>query len=217
MTKSLVILGASGNAHDVLDILDAMQSTSRLRFAGWLDDRRSKGEMYLGFPILGIIADAMQLQDEHAFINAIGSDRSYSRRPEVVLASGLATECFATLVHPRASVSQRAELGAGTYVSFGASIAGAATLGDHVAVCPGCIVGHDSQIENYTILAPGAVLSGSVVIEANAYIGARAVLRQGVRIGRGALVGMGAVVTRDVPTGAVVAGCPARVMARVAR
>jgi acetyltransferase-like isoleucine patch superfamily enzyme len=33
-----------------------------------------------------------------------------------------------------------------------------------------------------------------------------------VRIGRDAVVGAGATVTKDVPAGAIVAGCPARVL-----
>lgn len=50
-----------------------------------------------------------------------------------------------------------------------------------------------------------------VVVERRASIGSGALVLGGVRIGAGALVGAGAVVTRDVPSGAVVAGVPARV------
>ena len=47
-----------------------------------------------------------------------------------------------------------------------------------------------------------------------ASIGSGAVIMCNVIIGENALVGAGAVVTRDVPAGAVVAGNPARLMAR---
>jgi acetyltransferase-like isoleucine patch superfamily enzyme len=48
------------------------------------------------------------------------------------------------------------------------------------------------------------------LVKKGASIGANATIVCGVTIGAGALVGAGAVVTKDVPDGAVVAGCPAR-------
>jgi UDP-2-acetamido-3-amino-2,3-dideoxy-glucuronate N-acetyltransferase len=53
-------------------------------------------------------------------------------------------------------------------------------------------------------------------IRRGASIGSGAVVMCGVCIGEGALIGAGAVVTRDVPAGAVVAGNPARLLARAA-
>lgn len=51
-----------------------------------------------------------------------------------------------------------------------------------------------------------------VVIEDDVWIGSKATILDGVTIGRGAVIGAGAVVTKDVPSLAVVAGVPARVI-----
>ncbi len=51
-----------------------------------------------------------------------------------------------------------------------------------------------------------------VIIRHHAYVGARVVLLPGVEIGTDAMVGAGSVVTKNVPAGAVVAGCPARIL-----
>lgn len=51
-----------------------------------------------------------------------------------------------------------------------------------------------------------------VIVEDGVLIGANAVVIEGVRIGQDAVVAAGAIVTCDVPAGAVVAGCPAKVI-----
>lgn len=52
----------------------------------------------------------------------------------------------------------------------------------------------------------------SIVIEDDVWIGAYAVILAGARIGRGAVIGAGAVVAGDIPSQAIVAGNPARVI-----
>jgi sugar O-acyltransferase (sialic acid O-acetyltransferase NeuD family) len=210
MTRPLVILGCSGNALDVLDVVEAINA-ARLSWAvaGYLDDERPPGTRYHGLEVLGPLADAGRFRG-HWFFNAIGSDRSYRNRPEIVTAPGLAARPFASLVHPTAAVSPRARLGCGTCVNSGVSVGGGAVIGDHAILGPGCIVGHDTVVGDHSILAPGAIVSGFVRIGTASYIGAGASIRQRLSVGDRALVGLGAVVVRDVPPGATVVGNPAR-------
>jgi sugar O-acyltransferase (sialic acid O-acetyltransferase NeuD family) len=211
----LVILGTGGSAHDVLDIVEALNADAPTwEVAGFLDDARPAGSEHLGFEVLGPLSSAPGCPRSAYFINVIGSDRSYRRRPEILASTGLEPHRFATLVHPAASVSARARIGRGVCINFGASIGGGASIGDHVTVCPGAIVGHDAVIDDFAILAPGAIVSGSVQVGCAGYLGAGSVVRQNLRIGERSLVGMGTVVVADVEAETVVVGNPARVLKR---
>lgn len=213
MKRQLVIFGASGNALDVLDLVEAVNAASpRWEVAGVLDDGQAGGT-FAGLPVLGGLADA----GRHGgcwFVNAIGSDRSFARRGEIVAGTGVPAERFATLVHPLASVSSRARIGRGVCVHAGVSVAGNVAVGDHVWLAPGSILGHDTAVGDHAMIAPGAVVSGGCHLGAACYVGAGAAVRQRVRVGAAALVGLGAVVLRDVPAGGVVVGNPARALRR---
>lgn len=212
--RELIILGTGGGAHDVLDVVDAINSIAPTwRIAGFLDDAREPGTSHLGLEVLGRVCDA-HLFPGRVFANVIGSDKSYQRRPDILASAGLTPDRFATLVHPNAAVSPRARMGRGVHINFGVSIGGGVEIGDHVTVGPGCIVGHDTRIDDYSMLAPGAVVSGYVHIGLAAYIGAAASIRGRIAIGDGALVGMGAVVVRDVEAGVTVVGNPAAPLRR---
>lgn len=216
MTASLVIIGLGGGAHDILDVVEAINRESPVwDVIGFLDDDREPGSRHLGVEVIGSLSEAGWLTG-CLFINAIGSDRTFRSRPGIIARTGLPTDRFATLIHPQAAVSPRAHLARGVLVNAGASVAGNVSVGDQVSIGPGCVIGHDSVIQPFAMLAPRSVVSGFCHVGLASYVGAGAILRQKVVVGSEALVGMGAVVLHDVAARAVVVGNPARVLERAA-
>jgi sugar O-acyltransferase (sialic acid O-acetyltransferase NeuD family) len=121
---------------------------------------------------------------------------------------------FATLVHPRADVGQGTQLGRGVTVTSGCVVTTDVVIEDGVLLNLCSTVGHDAILGRGTVINPGVNVSGSVRIGAGVLVGTGATILQGLNVGDGATIGAGAVVTKDVPPGVVVAGVPAKALAR---
>ena len=207
----LIILGKSGNAGDILDIVKSINRQGTSWYVkGLLDDTSAAGTKYLGLDVLGPLSSALDFGNDCVFLNAIGSDKSYRQRSAIVSSMKLSSDRFATLVHPQSSISTGSKLGHGVCAGAGVCVARNVSIGEHVWLGAGCIIGHDTVIGDHCVVAPGAVISGFVRVGSSCYLGAHSVIRQGLEVGNMALVGMGAVVTRNVPLAETVTGNPAR-------
>lgn len=118
------------------------------------------------------------------------------------------------LIREDTAVGDGVRIGTGSIVEKGVRIGRGAWVQSMVYIPNGTIVEED------VFIGPNAVITNDkyppserldpVVIRRGAVIGANATLVAGVEIGEGAVVAAGAVVTKDVPSGVVVAGAPAK-------
>lgn len=198
MSESIVLIGGSGHAKVVIDCIRA----SGGQVFGILDDGIPAGTQILGVPVLGASAAWTEYQD-HPFLIAIGSNRV--RR---MLAEKMAV-CWATVIHPRATVSPYAQLGEGTVVMPHAVINACATIGKHCIINTGAVAEHDNLLGDYVHLSPNAALGGTVTVGAGTHIGIGACVRNNIRICEGCTVGAGAAVVRDITIPGTYVGIPA--------
>jgi maltose O-acetyltransferase len=84
-------------------------------------------------------------------------------------------------------------------------------VGQDCLIGPFCyLTDHDHGTAPSGLFSEQRLLSGALRIGDNVWIGAGVKVLKGVTIGANAVIGAGAVVTRDVASGATVAGVPAR-------
>lgn len=89
---------------------------------------------------------------------------------------------------------------------------GGVDIGDDTLIGPGVrIISYQHQYAAGQTIRSQPTEGKPIRIGRDCWIGANAVILAGITVGDGAVVAAGAVVTRDVPSGAVVAGVPAAV------
>lgn len=198
MSESMILIGGSGHAKVIIDCIRA----SGGEVYGILDDGKPVGTRVLGVPVLGGIA-GYERYKEHPFLIAIGSNEIRGR-----IARQLDV-CWATVVHPRATVSEHAKLGEGTVVMANAVINACAEVGRHCIVNTGAIVEHDNILGDYVHISPGAALGGTVTVGEGTHIGIGACVRNNIFVCGGCTVGAGAAVVKDIAEPGIYAGTPA--------
>lgn len=197
----LVILGAGGHGRVVADAALAQGSWSLVQ-ATDRDPARCQGELLPGVPAVDL---AQAAASDAALHVAIGNAQA---REKEVAAWG--ARPLATVIHPQASVSPHATLGAGCFVAAQAVVAPAAQLGVSVIVNHGAVVDHDVRVGDFSHLAPLCSLGGGARVGRRVLVGTGARILPGVAIGDDVVVGAGAVVCDPISEPGVYVGVPAR-------
>jgi sugar O-acyltransferase (sialic acid O-acetyltransferase NeuD family) len=191
-SESLILFGAGGHAKVVIDAFVA--SGGDVRRIALLD-----GDPALwGKSLLGVTINALSITDDIAGAAchiAIGNAEIRNRLAARIVSAGAN---LATIVHPRATVSPHAKLGAGCFVAGGAIVAPGVVISEAVIVNHLAVVDHDCTIGAFSHIAPGAVLGGGVAIGERTLIGAGATILPGRGVGSDTIIGAGAIVTRTI-------------------
>jgi len=136
------------------------------------------------------------------------------RRPHLARLLGSLGEGSDVLPTLRCDYGRNVHLGSDVFVNFGAIFLDTCPIriGDGVLIGPAVqFLAADHPLDAATRRA-GWESGRPITVGDGAWLGGGAIVLSGVTIGTSAVVGAGSVVTRDVPSGAVVAGNPARMI-----
>lgn len=203
--KRLAILGAGGHGRVVADAAEASGAWQEIVF---FDDAWPERKTSGPWPIVGNLAALLQqCQEFDGVVVGIGANRVRLSNTETLATAGAR---LATIIHPRATISRHAGVGAGSVVFAGAVVNIGARIGQACIINTAATVDHDCQVADGVHISPGANLAGGVTVGTCSWIGANAGIRQQISIGAHAVIGVGAVVVSPQPDGITAAGNPAK-------
>lgn len=190
--KKVVVLGASGHAHVIADIIIACGD----KVEAFLDDNTS---------IEGVFGSILEYEKyiDSEFIIGIGNAEIRKKLSDLPVK-------WYTAIHPSAVVSPKATIGEGTVVMPNAVINAGAVIGKHAIINTAAVVEHDNIISDYVHISVGAKIGGTVHVGESTWVGIGATVNNNMKICGGCIIGAGAVVVKDIVEVGTYIGIPAK-------
>ncbi|MES2681007.1 MAG: acetyltransferase [Bacteroidota bacterium] len=202
----LLIFPFNGNGLEALDCLG-----NNYELIGFIDDTPEKsGKNKMGFEVFD--RSVLSKYPEAKVLAVPGGPASYLHRKKIIDGLQLESKRFATVIHPKASVSALASVGYNVLMMAGTVITANAVIGNHVCILPNTVVHHDSRIGDYTLMGSNITVAGYTEIGEMCYIGSGTSVINGISVGNGSLVGMGSNVIRSVPANVKTVGNPSKII-----
>ena len=195
-TDKVYLYGASGHAKVVMDI-------ARLVYVDvpcMIDDNPNVNDL-AGVPVVH------SAEGLSPIIVTIGDCQI---RRKVV--SKLGKRDYLTVIHPKAIIADRAEIGYGTVVMAGAIMNPYVEVGNHSIINTGASLDHDVKVGDFVHIAPHCTVCGGSEIGEGTWLGAGTTVIQGIHIGKDCYIGAGSVVVKDIPDGCLCYGNPCRIV-----
>jgi sugar O-acyltransferase (sialic acid O-acetyltransferase NeuD family) len=195
MQTEYIIIGASGHAKVIIEIIESMGGSIKA-----ITDKNPAISRLLEYPVNTETVSGTQM------IIAVGNNSIRKK-----IAFELKGE-FGTAIHTRANLSPRCSIHPGTVIMAGATINSDTRIGAHCIINTNASIDHDCVLGDFVHVSPNASLAGNVTVGEGSQVGIGSAVIQNVTIGKWATIGAGSVVIKDVPDYAVVVGVPGKVI-----
>ncbi|WP_300440105.1 acetyltransferase [Christiangramia sp.] len=185
----IVLVGGGGHCHSVLDVIE---QENRFKIKGIIDNNLPVNYNVLNYKIIGGDDDIVDLaKDQVYFLITVGQIKSYSVR--LKLAKLLQKhECkIASVVSPRAYVSQHAKIGRGTVVMHNAFVNANVEIGDYCIINTNAGIEHDSIIGDFCHVSTGAIVNGDCEVGDGCFFGSNSTISNGKIVKTNSIIGAG--------------------------
>ena len=192
MQKKVIIIGASGHARVIADII----KKSNDEIVGFLDDNAEiQGKtIFDGKIVLGDTSEEfVRKYADCYFIIGIGNNRVRK-----IISKKYPNIKWYTAIHPSAIIGSNVEIGEGSVLMGGTVINTETKIGKHCIINTCASLDHDNILENFVHISPGAHLAGTVKVMEGTWICAGVTVINNVTIGKNNVIGAGATVIKNI-------------------
>ncbi len=205
----MLIIGASGFAKEILEILHRKGETENVAFFD--DVNIEMGDTLFGeFPILKNEAQVKDYFRSKGNSFVIGIGNPLLRQKMYTKFKNIGGQC-ATLLSCKANIgSYNVAIGEGVIIMSGVNISNSVQIGKGTMVYYNSNITHDCVIGDFVEISPSVNVLGRVEVGSYSNLGTNCTILPDVKIGNNVIVGAGAVVTKNIEDNSVVVGLPAR-------
>ncbi len=211
MQKKIVVVGASGHAKVIIDILER---EGKYIIIGLIDSYKEKGKKTFGYAILGTEKIIPQLiKDENLFgaVLAIG-DNNIRKELFYKIEKIQPNFNYVNAIHPKAVIGTKVKIGKGVVIMPGVIVNTQSKIDDFCILNTKSTLDHECKMKKFSSLGPGTNVGGNVKIGECTAISLGAKVIENIIIGAHTVVGAGSLVIRDIDNNKVAFGVPAKII-----
>lgn len=209
MKKKIVVIGASGHAKVIIDIIEKEE---KYDIIGLIDSYKEKGKKTFGYAILGteeIIPELIEKGNLYGGVLAIGDN--FIRKELFYKIKEIQPDFkYVNAIHPQSVIGAKVKIGKGVVIMPGVIINTLSKIDDFCILNTKSTLDHECKMRKFSSLGPGTNVGGNVIIDECTAISLGAKVIENIKIGKHSVVGAGALVIRNIGDNKIAFGIPAK-------
>lgn len=214
--KNLLLFPFGGNAKEsLLSIMAINKIKPTWKVIGFLDHNKDLwNKQFYQIPVLG--GPSLIKKYPKSFVLAVpGNSTTYLNRIQLIKSLYIPHSRSPIIIDPSSKIAPDSTIGQNTLVMSNVVISISVSVGKHCVILPNTVIAHNTKIGDYTLIGANVTISGFCTIEENCYIGSGSNIKEKTQVKKGSLIGLGSNVVKDIPSGVVAAGNPAKILRRI--
>lgn len=206
--NALILIGGGGHCKACIDVIEC---EGKFNIRGIIDTKERKGEMVLGYPIIGSDDDIPSLVSEgYSFLITLGQIKSADLRKKMYVKLKILNTNLTTITSPNANISKHAKISEGSIIMHGVNVNANASIGVNCIINTGSNIEHDVLIGNHCHISTHAVINGACILGDEIFVGSGSIVSNGVTICNSVTIGAGSLIYNNVYKSGTFAGNPLR-------